>query len=165
MDPKKTFLELPLGRHLSVMGRYYYGALLSKLSMIDIDKHYSLLMILSRSEQPLTQQMLGEQLHIDKTSMVRIIDGLVEKGYVERQQSLDDRRCQKIILTEVGISILPEIEIAVKELNGQVMNGLSEEDQACFYRALCAISKNLHVLPSEEVQIEYHRNTQPNSSI
>lgn len=162
MDSMNSASELPLGRHLAVMGRYYYGALLNKLGMIDIDRHYSLLMILSRSKQALTQQMLGEQLHIDKTSMVRIIDSLVDKGYVIRQQSEGDRRCHHILLTQDGHTILPQIERAVKELNNQVMNGLSEEEQQQFHKALCTITKNLQDLPSEDVHVEYQRKTSSN---
>ena len=157
MSITNNFTELPLGRHLAVLGRFYYGALLKKLSMIDIDKHYSLLMILSRAESPLTQQSLGEQMHTDKASMVRIIDNLVDKGYIERQQSLEDRRCHHVILTENGRNILPQIEHAVKELNLEVMKDLNEDEQAQFHKALCTISKNLNELPAEEVQVEYQR--------
>jgi MarR family transcriptional regulator for hemolysin len=157
MESSDTISELPLGRQFAIMGRYYYGALLNKLSMIDIDRHYSLLMILSRSNQPLTQQVLGEQLHIDKTSMVRIIDSLVEKGYVERQQSQGDRRCHNILLTQEGIRILPQIERAVKELNEQVMLGMTRNEQEQFHFALNTITKNLQDLPSDDVQLDYQR--------
>jgi len=162
MSITNNFVELPLGRQFAVLGRFYYGALLEKLSMIDIDKHYSLLMILSRAESPLTQQCIGMQLHTDKASMVRIIDNLVEKGYVERQQSQADRRCHHIILTNKGRDVLPYIEHAVKQLNFEVMNGLSEDEQVQFHKALCIISKNLSEVPSEEVQVDYQRTKESN---
>jgi DNA-binding MarR family transcriptional regulator len=155
MSIANNFTELPLGRHFAVLGRFYYGALLNKLSMIDIDKHYSLLMILGRAETALTQQSLGEQLYTDKASMVRIVDSLVEKGYVERQQSQADRRCYHILLTNKVRDVLPHIDHAVKQLNFDVMNGLSPDEQAQFHQALCIISKNLNELPAEEVQVEY----------
>jgi len=87
--------------------------------------------------------------------MVRIVDSLVEKGYVERQQSQADRRCYHILLTNKGRDVLPHIEHAVKQLNFDVMNGLSPDEQAQFHQALCIISKNLNELPAEEVQVEY----------
>ena len=152
------FETLPLGRHLAVLTRLYYGALTLELSDLGIDRYYSVLMYIDRSEHPVTQQMVGEFLHMDKTSMVRVIDFLVEKGYVKRVTNPNDRRSYIIELTEQGHEILPKIIQAVAQLNDQVMEGLSEEERAQFHHTLCHISTRLKKMPAKDIQIDFQPN-------
>ena len=158
MSFKHFFNELPLGRHLAVLTRLYYGALNRRLSHLEIDRYYSVLMYIDRSNEPVTQQMIGDFLHMDKTSMVRVIDFLVEKAYVIREQNPGDRRSYVIKLTQGGRDILPDIDLAVADLNDRVMVGLSEEERALFQRALCQISSNLKELPADPINLEFQPN-------
>lgn len=48
--------------------------------------------VLDQALQPFTQQSLGDFLNVDKVSMVRIVDHLVNRGIVERVNNPDDRR-------------------------------------------------------------------------
>ncbi|MEX1189123.1 MAG: MarR family transcriptional regulator [Bacteroidia bacterium] len=152
-----TSVELPLGRHLAVVARFYYGALTNKLNHLDIDRYYSVLLLVSKSTEGETQQMIGDQLHIDKASMVRVIDNLEEKNYIKREVKPGDRRCHLIRLTEKGKEIIPIIESSIIELNAQMMKNLSALQQDDFLKTLCAISKNLQELPADEVVVEYQR--------
>lgn len=164
MSEDQPALELPLGRQLAVLGRYYYGALTKKLSHLDIDRYYSLLLLLEQAETPVTQQMLGDQLHIDKASMVRVVDGMTEKGYIRRDVNPCDRRCHHISLTEQGKAILPEIRTAVAELNQAVMHGLSQAEINQFNHVLQLMATNLKGMPADEIQIEYSRKQKENPS-
>lgn len=158
MAQSPLFETLPLGRHLAVMTRLYYGALTLALSDLGIDRYYSVLMYINSSSTPVTQQMVGEFLHMDKTSMVRVIDFLVDKGYVQRVPNPIDRRSYLIQLTDEGSRILPQIEIAVADLNDKVMEGLSSEERSQFHHALCHISCRLKQIPSNEVLIDFQPN-------
>ena len=138
--------NLPLGRHLSVLARFYYDALSAKLQHLDIGRYYSVLLLVNSSPHSVTQQMLGDQLHIDKTSMVRVIDKLVEKNFIKRQIKPGDRRCYLIELTEQGENVIPEIQSAINELNHEVMLGFDEIKRKEFLNMLCKISQNLQQL-------------------
>jgi DNA-binding MarR family transcriptional regulator len=45
---------------------------------------------------------IAEKMKLDKSYLSRIINGYVKKGYIERKASEQDRRCQRLYLTEQG---------------------------------------------------------------
>jgi len=51
---------------------------------------------------PLSQQQAAEQLGVDRTTMVALVDGLEDKGLVARHRSPDDRRKNIVALTSAG---------------------------------------------------------------
>src|SRR5215469_9495526 len=51
---------------------------------------------------PLSQQEAADQLRVDRTTMVSLVDALEAKGLVERRRSTDDRRKNIVQLTETG---------------------------------------------------------------
>jgi DNA-binding MarR family transcriptional regulator len=51
---------------------------------------------------PLSQQQAAEQLGVDRTTMVALVDALEAKGLVARHRSPDDRRKNIVALTEPG---------------------------------------------------------------
>ncbi len=53
-------------------------------------------------EGPVSQQELGEQLGIDRTTVVELIDDLEKKGVVERRRNPADRRSYALHLTAKG---------------------------------------------------------------
>ncbi|MGH7911696.1 MAG: MarR family winged helix-turn-helix transcriptional regulator, partial [Candidatus Dormibacteraceae bacterium] len=55
-----------------------------------------------------TQHQIGARLGIDKSAMVRIVDGLERKGLVARRRRTDDRRAYAISITEAGRSRMGE---------------------------------------------------------
>ncbi len=55
---------------------------------------------------PLTSTELGSRLSISKQQVFQIINKLYKDGYVNRQTTLEDRRCKNIMLTEKGNKIL-----------------------------------------------------------
>ena len=54
------------------------------------------------SEGPISQQELGDQLGIDRTTVVELIDELEKKGVVERRRNPADRRSYALHLTARG---------------------------------------------------------------
>jgi DNA-binding MarR family transcriptional regulator len=61
----------------------------------------------------LSQQAIGERLRIDRTTMVALIDGLEEAGYVKRERNPVDRRAYVIALTAAGTKAQARAEKAV----------------------------------------------------
>jgi len=61
---------------------------------------------------PISQHELGEQLGIDRTTMVELIDDLEAKGVVVRQRNPADRRAYSIQLTPRGRTVQKRAAIA-----------------------------------------------------
>jgi DNA-binding MarR family transcriptional regulator len=70
-------------------------------------KHFGCLAVIA-SEGPLSQQRLGERTSLDRTTVVAMVDGLEEAGYVERRRDPDDRRAYALEATDAGREWLDE---------------------------------------------------------
>lgn len=149
--------SFPLGRTLSVLAKMYVGALTKKLEDLDIDKHYSLLMLIEARTSDCTQQYLCEELQVDKASMVRFIDYLVKKGLVQRTQCQEDRREHHIMLTANGKEVLEKIHEGVKEMNHIAFRGINAVRQKEFYNIMASIKANLELEPSYKVILNYKK--------
>src|SRR5215475_3867970 len=57
------------------------------------------------AEGPISQQGLGEQLGIDRTTVVELIDELEKQGVVERRRNPADRRSYALHLTPRGRTV------------------------------------------------------------
>jgi DNA-binding MarR family transcriptional regulator len=57
------------------------------------------------AEGPISQQALGEQLGIDRTTVVELIDDLERQGVVERRRNSVDRRSYALNLTPKGRTV------------------------------------------------------------
>ena len=57
------------------------------------------------AEGPISQQALGEQLGIDRTTIVELIDELEQQGVVVRRRNPSDRRSYALSLTPKGRTV------------------------------------------------------------
>ena len=64
-------------------------------------KHFGALSVIAE-EGPLSQQLLGEQMTVDRSTMVTLIDELEQAGMVTRQRNPNDRRAYALEATESG---------------------------------------------------------------
>jgi DNA-binding MarR family transcriptional regulator len=85
---------------------------------------------------PLSQQEAGEQLGVDRTTMVALIDALEAKGLVERHRSPQDRRKNSVVLTPVGQECLRGAGTARDEVERDFLAPLGDSLSRQFVRAL-----------------------------
>ncbi len=62
------------------------------------------------SGEPLSQLEVASRLRVDRTSIGDLIDGLEDRGFVERRRSPEDRRRNVVALTELGESTFATAE-------------------------------------------------------
>ncbi|MEV4257884.1 MarR family transcriptional regulator [Spirillospora sp. NPDC049652] len=62
---------------------------------------------------PCSQQVLSEELRIDRSVMVNVCDDLERSGFVRRERNPDDRRSYAVTLTEEGRERLATAESTV----------------------------------------------------
>jgi MarR family transcriptional regulator, transcriptional regulator for hemolysin len=146
--------DFPLGRKLGLLSRMYYGALLKRFEDVGIEKHFSILVILDSEKGKCSQQHISNLLGTDKATMVRMIDYLVEKDCVTREDDPSDRRAYNIRLTPKGKKMLPRIHKGMKTLNDNTLKGLSAKEKALFGRILDRMYRNLVREPSHTVTLK-----------
>jgi DNA-binding MarR family transcriptional regulator len=149
--------RLPLGRSLAILAKTYYGALTKRLEHLEIERYYSILILIEGNGNECTQQFICDELKMDKVSMVRIVDYLIEKKYVKKVVNPKDRREHFIQLSKKAVDILPAIHQAIDEVNAAALKGISKEKQKELYGHLNSIQRNLAHLPSEKIFINYKK--------
>ncbi|NVO20927.1 MAG: MarR family transcriptional regulator [Bacteroidetes bacterium] len=139
----ESAVQQPLGRILSQLGRNYLRQLNTELSYLDIDRNYYALLLINEGKGNITQNELAAKLESDKVSMVRIIDYLTEKGYVNRIRSSSDKRKYCLTLTPKGIQAIPGIKEAIQKATTVALCGMEASQIAFFMQSLDIIKSNL----------------------
>lgn len=150
---------LPFGRSLALLAKSYFGALAKRLEHLEIERYYSILIIIDKSPDQCSQHCIGEKLKIDKVSMVRMIDYLIKKDFVEKIQNPNDRREYFVALTKKGVQLMPELYAAIDEVNKAALKGFSKEQQTILIQNINSIQSNLDSLPSEKIFINYKKSS------
>jgi DNA-binding MarR family transcriptional regulator len=80
---------------------------------------------------PLSQTTLGETLHVDRTTIVAIVDDLERAGHVTRGRSATDRRYYSLTLTPPGIAASRVADRVARRTHDELLADLtpSERDQ------------------------------------
>jgi DNA-binding MarR family transcriptional regulator len=83
-----------------------------------------------------TQDELAEDICTSKSTVARRIDWLLDRGYVTREPSKEDKRCLRVYPTDKMLGILPEVRKITQEWNSIITEGISDEDMAVFESVL-----------------------------
>jgi DNA-binding MarR family transcriptional regulator len=91
-------------------------------------KHVGCLSVIA-AEGPLSQQRLGEQTAMDRTTVVAIVDGLEEAGYVERRRDPDDRRAYALEVTAAGREWLDDARAVLRGAEDEFLAPLTATER------------------------------------
>ena len=95
------------------------------------------------NNEGVTQSELAAQLEIEKSTAGRLIDHMVQNGFVERRPSQGDRRSWNLHLTGKARPLIVSIEEIVRRTREEILDGLSEEEQRVLSGAVETIKINL----------------------
>lgn len=135
--------QIPLGRVFSNLAKEYIGIVTHRLEHLPINRYYYALLVIDHYAGDLSQTVLGDELSLDKASVVRMLDYLEESGCITRCQNPCDRRAHILNLTPMARKMIPEIEIAIRETNALCMKGLTAIDIENFGNGLKRVIENL----------------------
>lgn len=96
---------------------------------------------ISDSER-ITQIELANAIFKDRASVTRILDLLLEKKLVRKQEG-NDKRAYELSLTVNGLKFMEQAMVIVKNVRKKGIEGLSEAEQAQLRTILHKIIKNL----------------------
>lgn len=88
-----------------------------------------------------SQQALARQLGTPPTRLVALVDGLEQRGLVERRRNAVDRRLHSLHLTGSGERLMPEIARVAREHDDVVLTDLDSAERAL----LCALLSRVAV--------------------
>lgn len=91
-------------------------------------EQYNVLRILrGQNGKPITVSSIQDRMLNKMSNASRLVEKLKQKNFVVREECPSDRRQVDIMITEKGLAILQELELAVHDFNKQIVN-LSEEE-------------------------------------
>ncbi|HEY3681993.1 MAG TPA: MarR family transcriptional regulator [Streptosporangiaceae bacterium] len=92
---------------------------------------------------PLAQRDLSERLRLDKSTVSRLVAGLVRKGYVERERDPANRRLDRLRLTRAGRDVHRSMASAFHDRHTQVLEGMTEAERAALRTGLAGLLRAL----------------------
>ena len=87
------------------------------------------LLHLAHAPEAMRQKDLAQALGLDSSSVVRIVDGLVAKGWVLRQDDTD-RRVKKLQLTAAGAQQVEQVEGLIDDARAQLLTVVAPQELA-----------------------------------
>ncbi|TET34545.1 MAG: MarR family transcriptional regulator [Planctomycetota bacterium] len=135
--------------HEALVSIYWTGTLLRKAfgkvfrPQLRSEAQFNILMILSRTGEPLTQTDLSRMLFVDKSNVTGLIDGLEKNGLLKRNRVEGDRRSYHITLTPKGQSLIQKMEKRYREKVSQVMSAFSSREHALLSRLTLKVREGL----------------------
>lgn len=104
--------------------------------------HYGILIILN--EKPDYNQLkLGEELGFDKATMVKLIDELEKKDFLNRITHSTDRRQKLIVMTEKGRKSLEKAKKISKSLEEKLMSYITKEEEVILKKVIPELLEQL----------------------
>jgi DNA-binding MarR family transcriptional regulator len=151
---------IPIGTKALILSKYYYGVLSKSLENIDSERYFSVLYFLNENNG-CNQQCICNNLAIDKTAMVKVIDYLIKNDMVERDINPNDRREHFIKLTKKGLKQTEEVVKAFKAIDSKMFSNIPKEDEEVFMRVLSQLSSTLKELPANDLFFNYKKTARP----
>lgn len=74
------------------------------------------------------QKDLAASLGIEGPSLVRLIDTLVTKGFIERTEDVSDRRAKLLRITPSGLHLVVRIRQTVTDLEESLFSSINDEE-------------------------------------
>jgi DNA-binding MarR family transcriptional regulator len=82
------------------------------------------------------QARLSSLIAFDRTTMVKVLDRLVDKGYITRTRSQEDRRINFLHITPQGSAALDRIHPMLDRSDRRILAPLSRDEQRTFMELL-----------------------------
>ena len=149
--------HFPIAHNLGLLTKRYLEVLSKRLKNLSIERHYLALMIVGEHDGELCQGELGQRLSVDKVITGRVVNYLVDQGFLERLEHPNDKRYHLLGLTEQGREAEKEIRLAFEELNESCFRGIPQSERDYFKNVLDKMMTNLNAEPGEAVALSYER--------
>jgi DNA-binding MarR family transcriptional regulator len=153
---KEEGIQLPIGTQALILSKMYYGALTKSLEKLDVERYFSVLYFLQNNKD-CCQQVVCDNLKIDKTAMVKVLDYLGKAGLIERHVNPDDRREHFISLSKKGEKQTREIVKSFKMIDEKAFSNVSETERKAFIKVMQKVCENLNDLPSDDLFFNYKK--------
>ena len=93
-------------------------------------------LVIIEANPDLKQSELARATHLDRSTVVTIIDNLERRGLVERRAALHDRRSNAIRLTDAGTALLRQLKRKVVQHEKRLLENFGDGELELFLKLL-----------------------------
>ena len=91
----------------------------------------------------MTQHELGARLGLEKSTVSRLVDGMIRKSWVQRTRDPGKPRYQRVALTPHGRQVADQIATAMRQRHERILATLTPEERHAAAVALPALARAL----------------------
>jgi DNA-binding MarR family transcriptional regulator len=103
--------------------------------------HYSILALLEEGART-TQAGVADALGMDASMLVSLLDGLEDRGLVERKRDPNDRRRQTVTMTAAGRRQLAAFRKLVQKIEDEFLAPLGEDERQELHDLLLKVAEH-----------------------
>lgn len=121
----------------------YIGSNNNPRNMFNITQFNILYYLNKHLGEEVCQKDLEAETNLKKASITGSIDSLVEKGFVVRVKSDDDKRKNHIVLTQKALDLKSQFLDKIADINQVMVKDINEEDLETFFNVIDKIKSNI----------------------
>ncbi|MBN2897829.1 MAG: MarR family transcriptional regulator [Clostridia bacterium] len=125
LKKKKSYIKI-----ISAIYRYSQGCIGEKIKGYNIGKgQWFYLTQLLFNEDGLTQDELSRILYVDKANTARALNKLEEEGFVYRVEDAEDKRKNRVYVTDKSAGFKTEFHQIFKDYNKVLVAGFTDKEK------------------------------------
>ena len=97
-------------------------------------------------EAPMPQQVLAEHLHLEKSTVSRLVRHLEQRGWVKRVRDFHDTRMFRLHLSDEGREAATQLVMSLTERHERLLAQLKPDEQEALAYGLSALIRALHAV-------------------
>ena len=90
-----------------------------------------------------THTELAGRLHIQASTVTKMVQRMEKAGFVERRDDPDDQRVSRVYLTPAGFAIREDVDRVWRQLEDETFDGFTLEEQVLLRRFFLQMRENL----------------------
>jgi DNA-binding MarR family transcriptional regulator len=98
------------------------------------------ILVLVASNDNVNQKQLGKALDVSPPNLAVTLDRMVERGWVERVRSTEDRRSQIVVLTKAGQQLVQRAEKIAASMENDALSVLSPAERLLLLELLLKVA-------------------------
>ncbi len=153
MDISKS--DTPFGRIFGELAKEYVGIFTRSLEHLSISRYFYALVVIDNYKGDLSQTTLGDELYLDKASVVRMLDYLEQNKCIKRCPNPSDRRAHILHLTDKARKMIPDIKQAIHNTNTLCMSKLTGKNTIDFEAELDTVRQGLQGEPKRNYKLHF----------
>ena len=142
-ESRQVDFERNLGFLLGDVARLTRTAFDRRVASLELTRSQWWVLTYVFRDQGLTQSELADNLEIGKVALGNLIDRLEAKGWVERRPDPNDRRINRVYLTEKAAPIMEDMRAPAQDLYDMIVSGLSKSQRETLVNLLVVVRRNL----------------------